>query len=195
MAKLSDFMISRVRVKLLKIFLMEPKEMFYVRQLTRASGEEINAVRRELQRMVSAGMIKSEKRGNRLYYYFRPSYLFYPELLTLVAKSTGLGKEIIRSQKKLGKIKYAMLSGKFVQGTPYNVDAVDLLIVGQVVLPQLAVLVRTHEAKTGRELNYTVMAEDELSYRKTHRDPFIQNILSGTRIMLIGLETDLVGEK
>ena len=45
---LRDLMVSKVRVKLLQIFLSQPKEMFYVRQLVRATGEEINAVRREL---------------------------------------------------------------------------------------------------------------------------------------------------
>lgn len=169
--------------------------MFYVRQLTRASKEEINAVRRELQHMEAIGMLKAEKRGNRLYYYFKPSYLYYPELLTLVSKSSGLGKDIIKNQRKLGRIKYAMLSGKFVRGLPYDQNEVDLLIVGQIVLPQLSVIVRTFEGKSGREVNYTVMTEEELDYRKSHRDPFVQSILHGTRIMLIGQETELVGEK
>jgi len=195
MAKLSDFVISRVRVKLLKTFLSQPKEMFYVRELTRITHEEINAIRRELQHMVDTGMLKGEKRGNRLYYFFKPSYLFYPELLTLVAKSNGLGKDIIKNQRKLGHVKFAMLSGKFVRGLPYNQDEVDLLLVGQVVLPQLSVIVRTFEGKTGREVNYTVMTEEELLYRKTHRDPFVQSIIHGTRVMLIGQETELVGEK
>lgn len=97
MAKLTDFMVSRVRVKMIQTFLSHPGEMFYVRQLTRETKEEINAVRRELQRMEKSGMLKSEHRGNRLYYFFKPSYLFYQELLSLVAKTTGLGKAIIKT--------------------------------------------------------------------------------------------------
>lgn len=192
MAKLTDFMISRVRVKLLKIFLSQPHEMFYVRQLTRLAGEEINAVRRELDRMLDRGMVKSEKRGNRLYYFFKPSYPFYQELITLVAKTTGLGRDLIKNQKKLGKVKFAMLSGKYVRGFKHDPDSVDLLMVGQIILPQLSVIARTNEAKTGREVNYTVMTEEELAYRKAHRDPFIQSILLGTRVMIIGDELDLV---
>ena len=76
MAKLSDFIISRVRVKLLTIFLSKPGEMYYVRELTRLAKEEINAIRRELKRMQDVGMLKSEKRGNRLYYTYKNSYLF-----------------------------------------------------------------------------------------------------------------------
>lgn len=192
MAKLTDFMVSRVRAKMIQTFLSHPGEMFYVRQLTRETKEEINAVRRELQRMEKSGMLKSEHRGNRLYYFFKPSYLFYQELLSLVAKTTGLGKAIIKNRQKLGQIKFAMFSGKYVRGLPRSNDDVELLIVGQVILPQLAILIRENEVKTGQEINYTVMTEDELKFRKNRRDPFILQVLSNSRVMLIGDEQELV---
>ncbi|KKS61816.1 MAG: Transcriptional regulator [Candidatus Collierbacteria bacterium GW2011_GWD2_42_50] len=87
MAKLSDLIISKVRVKLLKIFLSDSKNMFYVRELTRATKEEINAVRRELDHLQKAGLLKSEKRGNRLYYSVKTTFSIYPELSNLVSKS------------------------------------------------------------------------------------------------------------
>ena len=90
MTDLDDFMLSRVRVKLVKLFLGNPNEMYYVRQLTRETSEEINAVRRELNRMESIGFLSSEKRGNRLYYSPNRRYDFYNELVGLVAKSSGL---------------------------------------------------------------------------------------------------------
>lgn len=192
MAKLTDFMISRVRVKLLKAFLSQPSELFYVRQLTRITGEEINAIRRELAHMQAAGMIKSEHRGNRLYYFFKPSYPYYQELLSLVAKSTGLGRDIIKNKLKLGKVKFAMFSGKFVRGLPRTADQVDVLIVGKIILPQLNLIMRNYEAKHSIEINYSVMAEDELKFRKNRRDPFVLSILSMSRIMIVGDEEELV---
>lgn len=194
MAELEDFMISRVRVKLLKQFLSNPGEMYYVRQLTRKTDEEINAVRRELGRMSDNGMVKSEKRGNRLYYHFKTSYPFYQELLSLVAKTTGLGADLRKNQNKLGKIKFAMLSGRFVRGLEKDPDDVDLLIVGEVIMPQLQVIIQKHEAKMDNDINYTVMSEDELAYRKNRRDPFIQSILQDSRVMIIGDEHQLISQ-
>lgn len=192
MAKLADFIISRVRVKLLQVFLSEPKEMFYVRQLTRAVGEEINAVRRELQRMQDVGMIKSEKRGNRLYYQFNPSYLFYPELLDMTAKTTGLGRQIIKFKGKLGFVKYAFMSTRLIKGSPRNPDEVDLMLVGDVIMPQLAQIVKTFELQKNIEVNYSVMTEEEFNYRKNRRDPFILTVLYSPRVMLIGDEDRLL---
>lgn len=194
MAKLTDFMVSRVRSKLLKAFLQDPQEMFYVRQLTRKVDEEINAVRRELERMQKRGLVKSEPRGNRLYYFMRRDYPFYQELIQLVSKTSGLGGAIRKDRNKLGKIKFAMMSGKFVRRRDRQQNEVDLLVVGNVVLPQLAALVREEEARREKEINYTVMTVDEFEFRRRRRDPFLMGILSGSRVMIIGDEDDLVAE-
>lgn len=192
MASLSDLLVSKVRVKLLQIFLSQPGEIFYVRELVRKANEEINAVRRELARMESRGLVKKEARANRIYYGFRKDYLFYEELLRLVTKTTGLGGQIIEERNKIGKLKYVMLSGRLVRLKDHQQQNVDILVVGEVVLPQLAQIVRGYEAKLGREINYTVMTEQEFVFRKKRRDPFITSILLGSRIMLIGDEEELV---
>lgn len=192
MSSIRDFVVSRVRVKLLKIFLSSPAEMFYVRQLTRQAGEEINAVRRELSRMMRVGMVKSQKRGNRLYFWFNKQYRFYPELLRLVAKTTGLGAMVIKQQQKLGRLKYAILSGRLVRQMPHREDQVDLLLIGEIVMPQLQAMVKTEEKRIKQEINYSVMTEEEFKFRKTRRDPFITEVLTGSRIMLIGDEEELV---
>ena len=193
MAKLSDFMISRVRVKLLKLLLEQPGQMYYVRELTRLSSEEINAVRRELGRLKDKGIAKSEHRGNRLYYQASPDYLFYPELLRLVVKSSGLGQAIIKNKSKLGFVKYAFISTGFIKGREKSPDQVDLMIVGKVILPQLNILIQGHETKTKRELNYSIMAEEEFNYRKSRRDPFVISVIAQSKIMLIGDEERLLG--
>lgn len=192
MASLQDFFVSKVRVKLLTIFLSNPKEIFYVRQLVRMAGEEINAVRRELARMEERGMVRKEPRANRLYYEFRKDYLFYADLLSLVAKTTGLGEEIIKNKNKVGKIKFAMLSGGFSRQKPHKQADVDLLLVGEVVLPQLAALIKEVEEKIKREINYTVMTKEEFTFRKKRRDPFITSVLLKSRIVLIGDEEEMV---
>lgn len=189
---LQDLMVSKVRVKLLQTFLSQPNEMFYVRQLVRATGEEINAIRRELDRMEKAGMVQKETRGNRLYYWFNKNYLFWADLLSMIAKTTGLGGKILKKKNKLGRLKFVMVSGRFVSNLPTKEGGVDLLVVGDVNLPTLANLVREEEGRLEREINYTVMSKNEFEFRKKRRDPFLLGILGGSRVMIIGDEEDLV---
>lgn len=192
MSTLRDFIVSRVRVKILRTFLTTPQELLYIRQLTRALDEEINAVRRELIHMEKAGMLKSQIRGNRVYYWFNAEYKYYPELLALVAKSTGLGRELIKNREKLGKISFIVLSGRYARRMQVKKGQVDLLVVGEVILPQLAAIVKTAEADVGREINYSIMSTEELTFRKRRRDPFLMDLLQQSRIMLVGDEEALV---
>ena len=190
---LEDIVISRVRVKMLELFLSHPGTIFHVRDIVRRVDEEINAVRRELAHMEKAGMVTKEARANRLFYAFRKDYPVYYELLELIGKTSGMGWDIIKSKAKLGKIKFAMLSGRYVRGMPKRSgNDVDILIVGNIVLPELAQIVKSEELRRENEINYTVMTEEEFLFRKRRRDPFVLAVLEGSRVMLIGDEEDLV---
>lgn len=188
----SDLITSKARVKLLGVFLKAPSDMYHVRELVRRTGDEINAVRRELLFLEKKGVLSKEPRANRVYYSLSKNYPYYYDLLRLGSKTIGLGSEIIRNRVKLGKIKYAMFSGKFIRMLKEAPDEIDLLVVGSVVLPELALLVREEEKKRASEINYTVMTEDEFEFRKKKRDPFILSILSGSRVMLLGDEENML---
>lgn len=189
---LSDFITSKSRIKLISVFLEHPYEMFHVRELVRKTGDEINAVRRELAFLESKGILEKEKRANRVYYFLSKNYPFYSELLRLAVKTTGLGADIIKNRAKLGKIKYAMFSGRYVKQHKKYADDVDFLIVGTIVIPELALLVRNEEARLGSEINYTVMSEEEFLFRKERHDPFLGKILVDARVMLLGDEESLL---
>lgn len=188
----ADLITSKARVKLLNVYLTNPSEMYHVRELVRRTGDEINAVRRELAYLEKKGILQKEPRANRVYYYLSKNYPFYFDLLRLGAKTFGLGYEILKNRVKLGKLKYAMLSGKFVRGIKKEPDQVDCLIVGTVVLPELALIIREEEKRLNTEINYTVMTEDEFDFRKKKRDPFVLSILSGSRIMIVGDEESML---
>lgn len=192
MAELSDIITSKVRIKVLKLFFAKPKEMYHVRAIVREIGEEINAVRRELNILESAGILKKEPRGNRVYYWVRDDYPMFGDLISIVSKTTGLGAQIIANKSKIGKPTFVMISGKFARYKERKRDdEVDMLVIGEIVLPELATLIRAEESKRGKEINYTVMSREEFDFRKKRRDPFLLGILYGSRVMVIGDEEDL----
>lgn len=191
---LNDLIVSRVRVKILQLFFQYPDKIFHVRDIVRKISEEINAVRRELAHLEKAGLMTSERRANRLFYALRRDYPLYYDLLELIMKTEGLGAQIIRNKSKLGKIKFAMISGRFARNLKKENGSndVDLLFVGKVVLPEVSSIIKGEEMKREREINYTVMSEEEFEFRKRRRDPFVLSILHGSRIMVIGDEEELI---
>lgn len=193
MANLSDIITSKVRIKVLELFFSNIKELYHVRGIVREIGEEINAVRRELTKLEAEGILRKEPRGNRVYYFLRSEHPFYGDLVSMVAKTTGLGSTLIENKAKLGKPSFVMFSGRFVRlKDRKRDDEVDILVVGEVVLPELASLIRVEESKRGKEINYTVMSREEFDFRKKRRDPFLLGILAANRVMIIGDEEDLV---
>lgn len=188
---ISALFTSRVRIKILQLFILHPREMFYVREIVRRVEEEINAVRRELERLLEIGLLQSEKRANRLYYFLRTDFLYYPELLRIIGKSTNLGGKIIKNKAKLGNVKYALLAASFLKGRIASSSQVDFLVVGKVNLSILKELISESEKEHNHEINYTVMTEEEFKFRKKRRDPFVSEILSQTQIVLIGDEEEL----
>ena len=100
---LSDLITSRSRVKLLNVILSYPSEMFHVRELVRRTGDEINAVRRELSYLEKKGVLSKEPRANRVYYFLSKNYEFYYDLLKIGNKTIGLGEGVLRNRVKLGE--------------------------------------------------------------------------------------------
>ena len=48
---------SKTRARLLGIFLQHPQDFFYVRELTRKIGAQLNSVRRELKNLIDIGLV------------------------------------------------------------------------------------------------------------------------------------------
>jgi hypothetical protein len=193
MVDLGDIITSKARIKILELFYSNIKEIYHVRGIVREVHEEINAVRRELERLEKNGIFKKEVRGNRLYYWVNEEHPLFENLLSIVSKTTGVGSELIANRSKIGKVNLVMFSGRFVRRKDKKrEDDVDILIVGDVVLPELAAIVRKEEGERGKEINYTVMSREEFDFRKKRRDPFLQGIVAGSRVMVIGDEESLV---
>src|ERR1700759_4333640 len=71
---------SKTRVKLLQLFYSNPNRSFFVREITRKIGEQINSVRRELSNLLSIGIITSDNTNNKLYYEVNQKYEYYKPL-------------------------------------------------------------------------------------------------------------------
>jgi len=183
---------SKVRVDMLKLFLRDPEEEYYVREITRAVGTEINAVRRELENLENIGLVKKWPRGNRLYYKTVTSHPLYSSLLVLIAHESGLGGLILKNKRKLGKLKYAFIAQALPMGRIAKENEVDLVLVGDMYPEILKQYIRKAEKMHDHEINYTALSEKEFKALKAHKDAFIQKLLLMPRIMLIGSEEELV---
>jgi len=185
---LNKLFVSEVRVNILKLLLLNPKRGFHIRAVVRQVNAEINAVRRELDNLFEIGLVTRRQSSNKIFYQVDTQHPFYQDLLSLVAKEEGIGAAIIKNEKKLGDVEYAVLSLSFLRGRKSTALDVDLFMVGDINVDLLKNIVKEEESKINREINYSIMSSEEFFNRKRTNDPFIYKILTQSRTMLIGDE-------
>ena len=185
---LNKLFVSEVRVNILKLLLLNPKRGFHIRAVVRQVNAEINAVRRELDNLFEIGLVTRRQSSNKVFYQVNTQHPFYQDLLSLVAKEEGIGAAIIKNEKKLGDVEYAVLSLSFLRGRKSTALDVDLFMVGDINVDLLKNIVKEEESKINREINYSIMSSEEFFNRKRTNDPFIYKILTQSRTMLIGDE-------
>jgi hypothetical protein len=183
---LNYLFVSKVRIKSLKYFFSHEDTPIHLRAVSRILNEEINAVRRELMRLVEIKLLKSEKRGNKKYFILNKGFPFFEELLNIVIKSEGIAEDILKNQSKLGPVHFAGLTNSFVSGIKSSHKEIDLVIIGDVDLTLVSEIIQKEEERLEREINYTVLRLSEFNLRKKRRDVFIINLLLSTRILVIG---------
>jgi hypothetical protein len=183
---------SKTRRKILELFFHNVFENYYLRGIVRLIDEEVNAVKRELDILSEAKVLRKERRLNKIFYTLNKQYPLYDEFLRIFAKTNVLSQMIYKNLPKLGKVKFIGLSMKFAKKLPIKEDEIYLLFVGIIVVQEIVSIITPIEKEFGREINYTVMTEEEFSFRKKNNDPFIWRFLKQPKIMLAGLEEELL---
>lgn len=194
---------SRARVKLLKLFLLNPKEKYYIRQLARKLDLQLNSARRELENLEKFGLLISnmsseapqdgdaaaisaegkDNKQEKKYFQVNPNFVLYEEIKALIVKAQILyEKDFICKLQNVGKIKLLILTGLFVN----NFDAqTDLLIVGKIDKGKFVKIIGELERDLNKEINFTMMDEKEFKYRKDITDVFLYEILEGRRMVIV----------
>ncbi len=201
---------SKTRVRLLRLLLNNASRPFYVRELSRVIGAQINAVRNEINTLLKLDLLvaidgipegaeeeespRGTRRamGQRKYVQLNTNCLLYPELAALFQKSQVLlEKDLAKKLAKAGNIVYLALTGYFVGNEE---SGTDIFIVGKVNRPKLMPIIRAFEKEIGREINFTVMAPEEFRYRQEVTDKFLFNLLESRKIVVVDSLTARHGE-
>jgi len=183
---------SKTRIKILELFFHHPLENYYLRRVVREISMEVNAVKRELDILEDERVLLKERRLNKVFYTINKHYRLYDEFLRIFTKTDQLANLIYKSAPKLGKVRFVVVSQKFSKRLPIKEDEVYLILIGTIVVPEIASIIAEVEKEFGKEINYSVMAEEEFIFRKKNNDPFIWRFLKQPKIMLIGSEDELL---
>ncbi len=192
---LERLLISKVRIKILKLFLENPQKEFHVRGIMREIDEEINSVRRELKNLSQIGLLTSIAKGNKLFYSCNCSHIFVNELRYLLDKNKEEVQTIWRQLQRVKNIDLAILTENFLKNEYHSNLDIDLLIIGDIKIDKLQKKINLTEKKLKRELRVTILTPTDFNFHLQKQSNFLIKILKKYKIFLIGSEEKIFNIK
>lgn len=190
--KLEQMFGSKTRARLMALFLQQPQDTFFVRELTRRIDAQLNSVRRELKNLVQLGFLSEkqalQKESNRLsdkkkYYCVNQDFILFEDLRSLFQKVQILVKQnLVQDIQERGHIDYFAFTGRFVDASDIPTD---IFIVGSIMQDDLEKMISKFEEEIPYEINYTLMTKEEFLDRRQVADRFLMSILNGERVVMI----------
>jgi hypothetical protein len=163
------------RVKIMRLFLLNRSKAFTTKDIVKRSRVNPLIVRREIKLLSSVGFIKKRSTAS-LEWCFNSNFKYRREFEDLLVRSDSLNRETILDYfKKVGRVKFVVVSGVFIK----NDDSrVDLLIVGdKMKRSKIEEGIRKLEAEIGAELVYAIFETKEFIYRLNMYDKLVRDIL------------------
>lgn len=176
---------SNTRTKLLGLFLNNPSEPYYVREITRLIDEQINSVRRELTNLEEVGLVQKFERDRKVYYQLgEQSDLLKPLRMIFcqiddqedtsypgVVGSVDWLEEISGIKTSL---KTLILAGSFIDDDQAEFD---MMLIGNNNRNKLSRWAQKLETRLGRELHYVIFDQKDFEYRLSAKDKFVMKLL------------------
>lgn len=180
---------SPAKVRLLRLFLRNPKEKIAVADARLRAQLDLRSCQNTLEKLRKAGLLRISYRKKpkpEKIYFVNPGFMFMDELTSLVLKSSPTSKtRLVNRIKGLGRVKLLVLSGIFMR-PDRELSRTDLLIVGDYVSKRrLERLLGELEAEAGCQIQYSLFTSDEFQYRRKMMDRFLRDILEHPHEKLI----------
>lgn len=182
---------SKTRVKILKLFLFNPEDSFYQRQISSLIHQPIRGVQREVEKLQSIGLIERLPQGNRVYYRVNKKCPIFEYLKLIFFKSVGIAEVLKRNLKKKNNIKIAFIFGSYAKGLESSISDIDLMVIGSITSRELSGILSIPKKELSREINYVVFPLPEFRKKIQNKDHFLNAVLKGKKIFIIGNENEL----
>ncbi len=165
---------SPARVKLLRLFLFNPRQSFTLADAAKRSRVPEDEVRKEIALFVRAELIGRAPRGKGVRYVLNSNFEYVAALQNLLLNAPARGQDIVERVRGTGTLKLMVLSGIFLGEWE---GSLDLLAVGdRMKEKKLRESIRKLESEIGKEIRYTLLSTETFFYRLNLNDKLIRDV-------------------
>jgi hypothetical protein len=190
---------SPSRVKLMRLFLMNPEDVFDKGEMGKRSKISGDTLKREAKLLEEVGLIKprtvvkmTQKKSGKDGELEKKKIngftldVSFPYLAALRALVTeiALGKEDVAARfRNCGQMKLIIVAGIFLDEQDSRVDV--LLVGDKLKKPIIEGALRRLEAELGKELTYGILETPEFEYRFGIYDKFIRDVIDYPHLVVL----------
>lgn len=191
MSQLGDALFTETQQKVLGLLYGQPDRSFYTKEILRLTGMGVATIKRELDRMLAAGILHMTRIGNQHHYQANPQCPIFGELIGIVKKTFGVTEALRRALGPLaGKIDWAFVFGSVASGRETAASDIDLLIIGEAGFTEVITALYPVQGALGREVNPKIYLKEEWTHMKMEKDAFVTDVLAKPRMNVIGGEDE-----
>lgn len=176
---------SKVTVKILNYFFLNPEAKHYINELARILNLDPKNIDRKLKELEKNGILQSEFSGKQRYFYLTKKNFLLRNYRQIFLKTYGLEQKLKKLLARTKGVKAAYLFGSYVKNQMDISSDVDLLLVGNHSTIDWQRKINQLQKEISREINTLSLSEQEFKNKQRANNPFIKNILTDKNIKLI----------
>jgi len=187
-----EALFPKVRQGVLAATLSQPEKWWYLSELADRLATAPSSLQRELSSLVASGILAHRREGTRTYYRAETQSPVFSDLHHLFEKTSGVIPTLDQMLRPFHKkICSAFVYGSIARGRERATSDVDVIVIGEVGLAEMAPALRKTEARLGREINTTVYSAQEFREKIRARDHFLTAVVKGPKRYVAGGPSDL----
>ncbi|MBI5709415.1 MAG: hypothetical protein HZC42_03805 [Candidatus Eisenbacteria bacterium] len=188
----ADALFPAIRKHILAATVMQPERWWYASQLARHLKVSKTSLQRELVNLAQAGVLRKRTEGKQVYYQADSDCPFLPELQGLMAKTAGL-VDVVREALAPAApcIAFAFVYGSVASAREIATSDVDLMVVGEIAVADLALPLRKVRERLGREVNITAYSTEEFARKARAGHHFVRSVLNKPKLFIVGTANDV----
>jgi predicted nucleotidyltransferase len=192
MDRLATALFGRGKRAILAQLFAHPDKRFYVREIARAAGAAPSLVQRDLATLTAAGILERTEEGRQVYYRANPGCPIFEELKGIATKTFGIGDALREMLEPFrDRIRVAFVYGSVASGTHAARSDVDVMIVGDLEVSDIAQRLLEAERRLRRPVNPTVYPVAEFRSKAAEGHHFVAGVLERPIVFLIGDQREL----
>lgn len=189
---IGDTLFTKTQQRILSLLYGKPDKSFFTNQIVRWADMGRGTIRRELERMTSAGLLVVSHEGNQVHYQANAENPIYSELLSIVRKTFGIADVIREALQTLdSQIELAFVYGSMAKAADTKTSDIDLMLVGEhLTYADVVDFLIPVEESLQRAINPTIYTPVEFHSKMRQGSSFLERVMTQPKLMIKGIIND-----